>query len=211
MNRGSVVDPEASPPIQVRFCDCQEEVAETADFTWDKQNPRDTGKATNAHTHEGCRVYHKGTSCTINRGEKGASMAKRKGNGKDVEVIDGHAPKGSRRGRGKKAAAADAGKGTAHLPGMEPKTIPSVHNAIEEYVDVRERRSKLAVIESEKKAHLMQVMKKAGITSYHVDGHRATLESEEKVKAGLDSDEREEHEESAIRGGSGARVDSVSA
>jgi|SRR5689334_1576965 len=132
-------------------------------------------------------------------------------NGKDVEVVDGRAPKGSKHRRGKKkgAVAAPASTGTAHLPGMAPKILPSVHNAIEEFVDVHERRKKLTELEAEKKNHLIQVMKKAGITTYHVDGHRALLESEEKLKAGLDGEEREDAEEAVTRGGRGSRVDSV--
>lgn len=115
-----------------------------------------------------------------------------KDNGKDkgdgFENVDGKAPET----KGKKAS-------NAHLPGMEPKTIPSVHRAIEEYVEVRDQRMGLTKIETEKKAHLMTVMKKHDITTYCVDGHEATLETDETVKARLRDAEAEEDEPKELR------------
>lgn len=119
-----------------------------------------------------------------------------------VEVVDGKAPRAQRRGKIESRPSL-----TGHLPGLEPKMLPSVHSAIEEYVDVRDRKKKLTELEAEKKEHLVYAMKKAGITEYNVDGHRATLEANEKVKAVLD----ETREETEVRAGVGARVDSVGA
>lgn len=44
-----------------RSCSCPEETADETDFSWDTPN----GKETNAHTHVGCLVFHKGMTCTI--------------------------------------------------------------------------------------------------------------------------------------------------
>jgi len=81
-----------------------------------------------------------------------------------------------------------------HLPGMEPKTIPAVHKAIEEYVEARDHRMQLTKVEVEKKAILLHEMKKAGIPVYNVDGHEASLEVDEQVKARLREPEIEEEE-----------------
>jgi hypothetical protein len=81
-----------------------------------------------------------------------------------------------------------------HLPGMEPKTIPSVHKAIEEYVVARDHRMELTKVEVQKKAILMHEMKQAGLLTYSVDGHEAELEIDEQVKARLCEPEEEASE-----------------
>jgi len=81
-----------------------------------------------------------------------------------------------------------------HLPGMEPKTIPSVHKAIEEYVIARDHRMELTKVEVQKKAILMHEMKQAGLLTYSVDGHEAELEIDEQVKARLHEPEEEASE-----------------
>jgi hypothetical protein len=134
-------------------------------------------------------------------------MSKAKGNGKDkdgFQVVDGNAPKGGRKKKAPPAGVALVPKTerTAHLPGMEPVTIPEVHAAIEEYVSARDQRMALTKLETEKKAHLLKVMKAAGIPAYNVDGHQAEIETgEETVKARLDPVEAEEAEEAELSGG----------
>lgn len=49
----------------IRFCACPEENADYGDFVYDNPDPRHTGTATNAHMHDGCRVFHKGMTCTM--------------------------------------------------------------------------------------------------------------------------------------------------
>lgn len=119
-----------------------------------------------------------------------------KGNGKDPDVEIVHGNPVARRAK-KVAEAFAPGKRPRdqHLPGMEPKTIPTVHQAIEEYVAARDARMELTKVEVEKKAHLLKVMKDQGIKGYAVDGHEATLDVEETVKAKLVSEEIEEAEE----------------
>lgn len=158
------------------------------------KNTRPDGKKRNGH---GGKLGHCFCGCKV---------LVRDGNGKDadVEVVEGNAPRPRRKKGAKVEARASL---TGHLPGMEPKVLPSVHNAIEDYVEVRDRKKKLTELEAEKKNHLIQVMKKAGVTEYNVDGHTATIEANEKVKAELDS-EAAEPEVHAVRG---SRVDSVNA
>ena len=84
---------------------------------------------------------------------------------------------------------------------MEPKTIPAVHAAIEEYVAARDQRMQLTKVEVEKKAALLDAMKKAGVLAYSVDGHSAELEIDEQVKARLDPEEAEAAEEAELSGG----------
>lgn len=100
------------------------------------------------------------------------------GNGK--EVVDVPAPKNKARKPKQE-----------HLPGQEPVKIAAVHNAIEAYVEARDERMKLTVVEVQKRTLLMEIMKKHGITTYAVDGHLADIESEEKIKARLKDEEDE--------------------
>lgn len=115
-----------------------------------------------------------------------------KDNGKSdgFEEVDGNPT--TRRAR-KVAEAFAPGKRPEqqHLPGQEPKKIGPVHAAIEEYVEARDNRMELTKIEVEKKSVLLAAMKKAGIESYAVDGHEATLDVEETVKAKLHEEEEE--------------------
>lgn len=46
----------------LRVCCCPEEEADETDFNWHSVPATET----NAHTHPGCRVLHKGLICTIN-------------------------------------------------------------------------------------------------------------------------------------------------
>ena len=119
-----------------------------------------------------------------------------KANGKDgdVEIVHGN-PVAKRAKKVAEAFAPSKRPKERHLPGMEPKTIPTVHRAIEDYVAARDARMELTKVEVEKKAHLLKVMKDQGITGYAVDGHEATLDVEETVKAKLVSEEIEEAEE----------------
>jgi len=119
------------------------------------------------------------------------------GNGKDkgdgfVEVQGNATP--PRRKNAFTPAALKPKPRTAHLPGMEPKTIPSVHKAIEEYVIARDHRMELTKVEVQKKAILMHEMKQAGLLTYSVDGHEAELEIDEQVKARLHEPEEEASE-----------------
>lgn len=72
-----------------------------------------------------------------------------------------------------------------YIPGTEPKVIPAVHKAIEDYVVVRDERLELQSQEKELKAQLKTALKKAGLDSYNIDGHEAHLEFDENVKAKL--------------------------
>jgi hypothetical protein len=118
-----------------------------------------------------------------------------KDNGKDgvqekIEVIHGKAPKSNGR-PGKRGAIPKppARAKQVHIPGMEPQTVPSIHKAIEEYVVARDQRMELTKVEVEKKARLMEVMKKAKVQHYSVDGHVADLDTEETIKARLEEPE----------------------
>jgi hypothetical protein len=116
------------------------------------------------------------------------------GNGKDaregfVEVVGN--PVAPRRGKAPKPAPRARDQ---HLPGMEPKTVPAIHKAIEEYVVARDHRMELTKIEVQKKAILMHEMKQAGLLTYRVDGHEAELVVDEQVKARLGEPEEEDAE-----------------
>jgi len=125
---------------------------------------------------------------------KGRNTMKANGKDPDIEIVHGN-PVARRAKKVAEAFAPSARAKQTHLPGMKPKVIESVHQAIEDYVAARDARMELTKVEIEKKAHLLQAMKEQGITGYAVDGHEATLDVEETVKAKLVSEEIEEAEE----------------
>lgn len=135
--------------------------------------------------------------CLCAHEQENRTMSRMKSNGKDVEIIHGRTPAK----RKKTAAKVTRDTKTKHLPGMEPKTIATVRRAIEDYVEARDQRMALTKIEVEKKAKLMDAMKKAGITHYSVDGREADLDVEETVKARIAPEEAEEAEERELSGG----------
>jgi len=167
---------------QSRVCSCPEPAAKRLDEPM--------------HVHDGCLVYHTGARCAVKEGTVKSLPEIVKANGKDgeIEIVHGN-PVARRAKKVAEAFAPSKRPKERHLPGMEPKTIPSVHKAIEDYVAARDARMELTKVEVEKKAHLLKVMKDQGITGYAVDGHEATLDVEETVKAKLVSEEIEEAEE----------------
>lgn len=174
---------------QINICQCPEPAAHRLDEPM--------------HTHDGCAVYHTGATCAIQEGTMKSLPEIVKANGKDrdgFENVDGN-PTARRARKVAKAFAPSAARPRdQHLPGLEPKTIPAVHKAIEEYVVARDNRMELTKIEVEKKAVLLAAMKAAGIKQYGVDGHRAEMDVEETVKAKIDPEEVELAEEDKIRG-----------
>lgn len=131
-------------------------------------------------------------------------MSKAKGNGRDkdgFQVVDGNAPK-ERRKKGSALVGAPPRERTQHLPGMEPVTVPKIHQAIEEYTAIRDARMDMTRKEVDAKAKLLRVMKEEGLATYAVDGHEAEIEAgEETVKARLIADDLEAAEEAELSGG----------
>lgn len=140
------------------------------------------------------------TLCMCRDSQKGDPMTKENGKDRDgFENVEGN-PTTTRARKVAKAFAPSTRPKEQHLPGLEPKTIPAVHTAIEEYVEARDNRMELTKIEVEKKGVLLAAMKAAGITEYGVDGRHAERDVQETVKANIDSEESEESEELKIRG-----------
>lgn len=78
------------------------------------------------------------------------------------------------------------------IPGTEPKTIPAIHRAIEEYVEARDKRMDLLEVEVERKGHLLNLMKEEKISDYSVDGHEAHVSIDESIKARIRTADEEQ-------------------
>jgi hypothetical protein len=124
-----------------------------------------------------------------------------KAKGKDgFEEIAGK-PVKERPKKGKRIAGPPAAARTAHLPGMEPVKIATVHAAIEAFVCAQIALKDQTKKRDEAKAALLRAMKEAAIDKYIVDGHVAFLDVEETVKARLEPEDAEEAEERELSGG----------
>lgn len=79
------------------------------------------------------------------------------------------------------------------LPGMDDRRLDDLHEAAEEYADIRDQRMALTPKEVELKSNLLKLMKRHGKKSYHFNGLEIDVIVEsEKVRVHIAKPNKEE-------------------